>query len=148
MAFDKLTGREVWKALTASEQGYCPPTMIEHGGAKQLLIWHADSLNSLNPLTGAVYWSVPLKPSYGMSIIAPRKLGDYLFASGIGNVGALLKLDGANGRRPRSSGSVWRKRPCIRRSPRRSWKRARSTGATWSVVHRGPAERRRACGRR
>ena len=32
VAFDKATGREVWRALTASEPGYCPPTMITHGG--------------------------------------------------------------------------------------------------------------------
>jgi outer membrane protein assembly factor BamB len=93
VAFDKLTGREVWKSLTAKEQGYCPPTMIQHGGKKQLLIWHAESLNSLDPLSGTPYWSVPLQPSYGMAIIAPKKLGSFLFASGMGNVGAMLQLD-------------------------------------------------------
>jgi len=93
VAFDKNTGRERWRALSSAEPGYCPPTMIEHAGVKQLLIWHPDALNSLNPTTGKVYWSVPLKASYRMSITAPRKLGDHLFASGIGAVGALMKLD-------------------------------------------------------
>lgn len=92
VAFNKNTGEEVWRALSASEPGYCPPTMIEHAGHKQLLIWHPESLNSLNPLTGEVNWSVPLKPSYGMSVTAPRKLGDLLFASGIGKIGALYQL--------------------------------------------------------
>ena len=40
-----------------------------------------------------MYWSQPLKPNYGMSIMAPRKSGDLLFASGIGNVGAVLRLN-------------------------------------------------------
>lgn len=93
VAFDKHTGKELWKALSASEPGYCPPSMIEAAGVRQLIIWHSEAINSLNPETGAVYWSVPLKPDYGMSIMVPRKHGDYLFASGIGNVGALLKLD-------------------------------------------------------
>jgi outer membrane protein assembly factor BamB len=93
VAFNKHTGREAWRALSATEPGYCPPTLIEHGGVKQLLIWHPQSLNSLNPRTGAVYWSVPLAPSYGMSVTAPRKSGSHLFASGIGNAAALLKLD-------------------------------------------------------
>ena len=93
VAFDKLTGKELWKGLSASESGYCPPSMIEAAGVKQLIIWHAEAINGLNPETGAVYWSIPLKPDYGMSIMIPRKHGDYLFASGIGNVGALLKLD-------------------------------------------------------
>ena len=55
VAFDKDTGRELWRALSASEPGYCPPTMIEHAGAKQLLIWHAEAVNSLDPRTGKVY---------------------------------------------------------------------------------------------
>src|SRR5262245_16648556 len=66
--------------------------MIEAGGRKQLLIWDADKINSLDPESGKVYWSVELKPSYGMSIPAPRKLGDYLFAGGIGWQSVLLRL--------------------------------------------------------
>ena len=93
VAFDKNNGQERWKALTASEPGYCAPSIIEAGGVQQLIIWHAEAINGLNPKTGALYWTVPLKPDYSMSIMVPRKHGDFLFASGIGNVGALLKLD-------------------------------------------------------
>jgi outer membrane protein assembly factor BamB len=46
----------------------------------------------LNPESGEVFWSVNLKPDYAMSVTAPRLLGDQLFASGIGNVSALLQL--------------------------------------------------------
>jgi outer membrane protein assembly factor BamB len=93
VAFNKHTGREVWRALSATEPGYCPPTLIEHGGVQQLLIWHPQSLNSLNPRTGEVYWSVPLAPSYGMSVTAPRKTTGFLYVSGIGDAAALLQLD-------------------------------------------------------
>jgi outer membrane protein assembly factor BamB len=92
VAFDKDTGQEIWRALTASEPGYCPPTMIEHAGVRQLLIWHADSLNSLDPATGSVFWTMELKPLHGMAIAAPRKSGSQLLASNYG-VAALLKLD-------------------------------------------------------
>jgi outer membrane protein assembly factor BamB len=92
VAFDKETGQEIWKALSASESGYAPPSIIEAGGVRQLLVWDADKINALNPETGEVYWSEDLKPSYGMSIMAPRKEGDLLFASGIGNVGAVYRL--------------------------------------------------------
>ncbi len=91
-AFDKDSGKELWHALDAAEPGYSPPTMIEAGGTKQLLIWHPESINSLNPETGAVYWSVPLVPQFGMAIMAPRQLGNELFAGGIGGVSVLLKL--------------------------------------------------------
>jgi outer membrane protein assembly factor BamB len=92
VAFHKDTGKELWRAISASAPGYAPPTMIEAAKTKQLLIWDADKLNSLNPDTGKAYWSLPLKPDFEMSIMAPRKEGNLLFASGIGNVGALIEL--------------------------------------------------------
>lgn len=96
VAFDKDTGREMWRALSASESGYCPPTMIEADGVRQLLIWDADKLNALDPATGKVFWSEPLKPAYGMSIMAPQvattKQGRVLYAGGIGRVAALYRL--------------------------------------------------------
>lgn len=94
VAFDKDTGKEMWKALTSEEPGYSCPTLIEAGGVKQLLVWHASSVNSLNPDTGEKYWTVLLKAEYKMSIMAPRKLGDYLFAGGIYGQSVLLKLAG------------------------------------------------------
>lgn len=92
VALDKATGKELWRSLTARESGYCPPSILEAGGKRQLMIWHSESINALDPETGKPYWSVPLAPSYGMSIAAPRKHGEWLFASGIGNVGVALRL--------------------------------------------------------
>ncbi len=93
VAFDKNTGAEKWRALSSVGIGYCPPTLIDAGGVQQLIIWHPQALNSLNPQTGETYWSVPLKPNFGMSISPPRHVGNYLFASGIGRVGALIELN-------------------------------------------------------
>lgn len=95
VAFDKLTGKEKWKALSASEPGYCPPSIQECAGVRQLIIWDADKMHGLDAQSGKVYWSVPLKPNYGMSIALPRRSGNLLFASGIGDVAALVKLDEA-----------------------------------------------------
>ncbi|MHC4405795.1 MAG: PQQ-binding-like beta-propeller repeat protein [Planctomycetota bacterium] len=106
VAFNKSTGREVWRALSAGEPGYCPPTMIEHAGTEQLVVWHAEEVNALDPRTGLVYWTVPLKPRFGMSIATPRKLGSHLLVTGYGE-GALLKLDDS---RPGAE-VVWRARP-------------------------------------
>jgi outer membrane protein assembly factor BamB len=93
VALDKDTGKEIWWSLPKGDQGYCPPTLIEAGGVKQLLIWTAKALNSLNPASGEVYWSVDLEPAYGMAIMAPRQAGDLLFAGGIGGKAVLLQLD-------------------------------------------------------
>jgi outer membrane protein assembly factor BamB len=107
VAFDRDMGKEVWRALSAREMGYCPPTLIEAGGQRQLLIWHAEALNSLNPETGKLYWSVPLEPNYGMAIAAPRQFGPYLFAGGVGDRSVLLRLAGD---RPAAE-VVWRGKP-------------------------------------
>jgi outer membrane protein assembly factor BamB len=92
VAFNKLTGETIWKGVTASGPGYCPPSIIDAAGARQLLIWDADKLNSLNPENGEAYWSLPMKPGYDMAIAQPRREGDLLFVSAIGNVSAAVKL--------------------------------------------------------
>jgi len=43
VAFDKDTGKELWRALSAKEPGYCPPMIYEAGGKRQLIVWHPDS---------------------------------------------------------------------------------------------------------
>jgi len=111
VAFDRTSGREIWRAISASEQGYCPPTLIEAAGRRQLLIWDADKLNALVPETGELLWSEPLKPAYGMSLMAPQTAstaaGQLLFASGIGRVAAVYRLADD---RPAAS-ILWRGKP-------------------------------------
>ncbi|HEY1066683.1 MAG TPA: PQQ-binding-like beta-propeller repeat protein [Pirellulales bacterium] len=92
VAFDKATGKELWKALSAPEPGYAPPTIITSGGKRQVVIWHSKAVNSLDPETGAVYWTQPLEPSYGMAIAAPIQVGDQLFATAYQETAALFKL--------------------------------------------------------
>jgi outer membrane protein assembly factor BamB len=93
VAFDALTGKVKWKALDARSQGYCPPSIVKVGKTEQLLIWHPEAMNSLNPKTGEKYWELPLKPTYGMSVMTPQLVGNKIFASGIGRVGAMIELN-------------------------------------------------------
>lgn len=92
VSFDKKTGRELWKSLSSSAVGYCPPSVIEAGGQRQLIVWHADALVSLNPRDGLPYWEVPLQPANEMAIARPQQSGNFLYASGIGNVAVMLRL--------------------------------------------------------
>ncbi len=94
VAFDKETGQERWKNLSAREQGYSTPTLISSGGKDQIAIWHAQALNGLDPATGKLWWTVGLDPSFGMAIMSPLQHGDKLFAAGIGGAGVVLQLDG------------------------------------------------------
>jgi outer membrane protein assembly factor BamB len=86
VAFNKETGKEVWKALTTEEVGYSPPILIRAGGKRQLIVWHSDSVNGLDPATGRVYWTQPYPTEGEPERPAPtvsqvRKSGDLLFGT-------------------------------------------------------------------
>jgi outer membrane protein assembly factor BamB len=92
VAFDKKTGKEKWRTQTAPEQGYCPPTIIEAGGVRQLILPQPDAITSVNPETGEAYWEVPYEATSGSIIMSPIKAGDYLYVAGYSQKSALLKL--------------------------------------------------------
>ncbi|RMF42996.1 MAG: pyrrolo-quinoline quinone [Planctomycetota bacterium] len=92
VAMNKYTGEVVWQALTADDIGYCPPNVHRIGGRPHLIIWHARSINALNPENGQLLWTFPLEPRYGMAIAAPRVRGNRLFATGIGQTAVMLPL--------------------------------------------------------
>ena len=93
VAFDKDTGKEIWRALSAKEPGYCAPIIYEAGGCRQLIVWHPESLNALDPETGHLYWSQPFAVRSGLTLAVPRKLGDLLFISAFYNGPLMLRLD-------------------------------------------------------
>ncbi len=104
LAFDKDTGKEIWRALSAKEPGYSSPVIYEAGGKRQLIIWHPESANSLDPETGNLYWSEPFKARSGMTIATPRKFNDLLFFSAFYNGSLMMRLDAA---KPAAT-SIWR----------------------------------------
>ena len=93
VALDKNTGKELWRALSAKEPGYAPPTLIQAGGKRQLIIWHPESVNSLDPETGKVYWSERFPSQSGLSVATPRQMGDLLFVTTFYNGSLMLRLD-------------------------------------------------------
>jgi outer membrane protein assembly factor BamB len=93
VAFEKNTGKELWRALTAEEPGYSSPVIYEAGGKRQLILWHPEAANSLDPETGKLYWSVPFKSRAGMTIATPRKLDEVLFFTSFYSGSLMLKLD-------------------------------------------------------
>ena len=42
VAFDKETGHELWRALSAKEPGYSSPIIIQAGGQRQLIVWSPE----------------------------------------------------------------------------------------------------------
>ncbi len=93
VAFDKLTGKELWRFGTATEQGYSPPTIIKAAGVRQLILANPQAVNAVNPETGKLLWTTPYEASNGSIIMSPVMVGDYLFVAGYSNHNLLLKLN-------------------------------------------------------
>lgn len=93
VALNKNTGAEVWRSLSAKEQGYAPPTIITAGGKRQLITLKPDGFASINPDNGEEYWSVPYEATSNSIIMSPLVFGDYLYADGYSNKSLMLKLD-------------------------------------------------------
>ena len=100
VAFDRTSGEEVWRALTASKPGYSMPRIAAFGGLRQVLIWTGDGLSGLAPDTGEVYWSVPFEPAYGMAIATPQVVGSQVFLMGFNAKSGLIEV-AADGRAAR-----------------------------------------------
>lgn len=86
VAFDKDTGKELWRALTTYEIGYAPPSIQEIAGKRQLLIWHPEALVGLELETGKTLWTQkypaagkPQRPE--VTIATPRVQDSRIFVS-------------------------------------------------------------------
>jgi len=92
VAFDKATGKEIWRSLEDPTVGYAPPVIYEFGGRRQLIIWHPTAISSLDPATGDVIWEIPWQIRSGLAIPMPRKIGDHLFLTAFYNGPMMLKV--------------------------------------------------------
>ena len=97
LALDKMTGKEKWRALSAKEPGYAPPVIVNHGARQQLIIWHPEAANALDPETGKLIWTIPWKLRFGLSVSTPQLVGDILYFSSFynGSMALRLKKEGA-----------------------------------------------------
>ena len=94
MAFDKQTGEEVWRSLdVVGEMGYGQPIIIEAGGARQLIVWHAGALVSLDPESGELYWEEEWEAGAGMSVATPVHSGNYLLVTQFYRGSLMMQLD-------------------------------------------------------
>jgi outer membrane protein assembly factor BamB len=81
VSFDKLTGKELWRALDDPAVGYAPPVIYEFAGKRQLIIWHQSHISSLDPATGNLLWQHEHPVREALTVAMPRKLGSRLFVS-------------------------------------------------------------------
>jgi outer membrane protein assembly factor BamB len=94
VALDTRSGREVWRAGNAPEQGYVPPSIIEAAGVRQLVLVKPDGVYAVEPETGKLLWETPYGADNGSIIMTPVRVGEYLYIGGYQNKNLLLKLKG------------------------------------------------------
>ena len=94
VAFDKLTGKELWRAL-ASDTGpaYNPLVIVTAARTRQLIAWHDSAISSLDPETGTVYWEFEWAPSNSTAVASPIVAGRLLFFTGYYQGALMLELD-------------------------------------------------------
>jgi outer membrane protein assembly factor BamB len=102
VAFDKDSGKEVWRALP-DEAGYCTPIVADTPSGRQLIAWTPENVHGLNPETGEHYWKVPYKVTYGVSIATPIVQDGLVFVTGYWEGSKAIRL----GPKPTDADLAW-----------------------------------------
>jgi outer membrane protein assembly factor BamB len=87
VAFDKNSGKEVWRALDDSFT-YSSPITLTAGGRKQLIVWTQEAVTSLNPTTGETWWRERFHTPGDMAVSTPVFSDHRLLIGGL-----MMKLD-------------------------------------------------------
>jgi outer membrane protein assembly factor BamB len=96
VAFNKQTGKQVWK--TADDKaGYSSPVTMTAGGKKQAIFFTAVGVLAVEPADGKELWRVPWKTEYDVNIATPLVIGDRVFVSSGENVGCAMLAPAASG---------------------------------------------------
>jgi outer membrane protein assembly factor BamB len=96
VAFNKMTGAELWRALpTDGDLGVAQPIIVAAGGSRQLIIWYPGAVSSLDPATGREYWQQPYKVGGSMTVAIPVLTGSRLFFTTFYDGPLMLALDPA-----------------------------------------------------
>lgn len=103
VAFDKVTGKEAWHAIS-DKPSYAAPIVIDQAGKRVLVCYTGENIVGLDPQTGRKYWSYPFPPSrMAIGIADPVLHGDKLFLTSFFEGSLLLKL----GKKKTTIKKVW-----------------------------------------
>jgi outer membrane protein assembly factor BamB len=87
VAFDRKSGSEIWRSLKESG-GQASPVIIKAGGRRQLVVWTLQSVSSLDPATGKLFWREGFSAGNSSAVATPVFSNNRLLVSGL-----MLKLD-------------------------------------------------------
>ena len=89
IAYDKMTGKAVWKWQGPDEgdAGYATVRAMPVEQDTHLLVFHATGLAALRPADGSGIWNVPWRTGYGVNAATPVVVGDMVFITSDYNKG-------------------------------------------------------------
>ena len=84
----KADGKTVWKVLEDERamfgSAFSSPTRATVAGRDQILVQTRMMLGGVDPQSGDVLWSTPVKAFRGMNILTPTPIGDHVFTASYG----------------------------------------------------------------
>jgi outer membrane protein assembly factor BamB len=93
VAYNKMTGAPVWKALD-DRQAYVSPMLVELGGRRQIMVVSSLRVVGLTPENGSLLWSYPWDTDMGINVSQPIVVdrNRFFISSGYGKGAALVEL--------------------------------------------------------
>ena len=88
-AFSIADGKPAWKA-SAGSAGYSSPTVLEIGGAKQIVSVTGTEVVGLRPGSGMELWRFPFETDFGCNTATPIVVDGGVFVSAGENHGSVL----------------------------------------------------------
>ena len=89
IAYNRQTGDIVW-ASGNHKAGYASPRIEMINGSLQLLVFHGDGLQGLEPSTGKMLWEYPWTNQYKINVAQPLLFGNQIFLSSGYDSGCVL----------------------------------------------------------
>lgn len=96
VAFDKTTGKVVWKSQN-DQTSYSAPIVAEIAGVRQFIAFTIEGLIGLDPRDGRLLWRRPMTTRLGRHVTTPLVVGDVVVVAShqLGLVGTRIVREGA-----------------------------------------------------
>ncbi|HXG65152.1 MAG TPA: PQQ-binding-like beta-propeller repeat protein, partial [Blastocatellia bacterium] len=93
VAYNKMTGEPVWRALD-DRQAYVSPMLVTLGGTRQILVVSSNRVVGLTPENGSLLWEYPWNTSMGINCSQPIVVdaNRFFISSGYGKGAALVEV--------------------------------------------------------
>lgn len=109
---DKKTGEVVWRVLEDGGgmygSAFSSPFPATLNGVPQILVQTRQKLAGVDPESGKVLWSQPVKADQGMNILTPTVVGNRVFTSSYGGGSVLFEISQANASDAATVKEVWK----------------------------------------